>query len=69
MVISDFLMGDVGKDLENKAKEIKKNKNRFFSIAVGNYKSNNISRFFDKEWVFNPAINDISELNSMLEEI
>ena len=69
LVISDFLMGDVGKDLENKAKEIKKNKNRFFSIAVGNYKSNTISRFFDKEWVFNPAINDISELNSMLEEI
>ena len=65
LVISDFAMGDVGKELKNKIELAKKRENRFFSLIIGE-NIGQINKIFDKEWVFNSYSNTLIELDNIL---
>jgi len=64
LVISDFAMGDVGKELKNKIELAKKRENRFFSLIIGN-SVGQINKIFNKEWVFNSYSNTLIELDDI----
>ncbi|WP_434579800.1 VWA domain-containing protein [Sulfurimonas sp. NW15] len=64
LVISDFQMGSINKDLQEKIKFLKEQKNKFYSLVIGNYTTNQLD-IFDKEWLFNLNSNDIIEIDDI----
>jgi uncharacterized protein with von Willebrand factor type A (vWA) domain len=58
LVISDFVMNNLDSKTINNIKEARKNKNRFYSLVIGNYGRSNLE-YFDKVWIFNSIYGDI----------
>ena len=58
LVISDFVMNNLDSNTVNNIKEARKNKNRFYSLVIGNYGRSNLE-YFDKIWIFNSVYGDI----------
>ena len=67
VMISDFIIDSLSKDLEKKILLAKEQKNRFFSIIIGSY-NNSTKTIFDKEWIFDPHSHDILELENISKE-
>lgn len=67
LIISDFQMSDISNDLKQKIEIAKKNKNRFYSLVIGNYYSRGINKIFNKEWIYDLHKNDIVMLNEISE--
>ncbi|WP_457564341.1 VWA domain-containing protein [Caminibacter sp.] len=63
LVISDFCMEDIGNELKEQIRLLKKQKNRFYSLVIGSYHKS-INSIFDKEWIFkNNNISQIDEIS------
>ena len=62
LVISDFVMEDLGTNIRNSIKEAKKNKNRFYALIIGAYSKDSKIKDFDKTWIFNSIYGDIEIL-------
>jgi uncharacterized protein with von Willebrand factor type A (vWA) domain len=67
LIISDFQMSDISNDLKQKIEIAKKNKNRFYSLVIGDYYSRGINKIFNKEWIYDLHKNDIVMLNEISE--
>jgi len=65
LVISDFVMGNLGKKISNSIKEAKKNRNRFYALIIGAYSKNSKIQDFDKTWIFNSIYGDIEVLEDL----
>jgi len=70
LMISDFVMGTLDSELEEKIKAQQKKKCRFFSLAVTSGGNNEVISTFDKNWIYDTSSRDSSKkLVRQLEEV
>ena len=70
LMISDFVMGKLGVELEGKIKAQQEQKCRFFSLAVTSGGNNEVISTFDKNWIYDTSSKDSSKkLIRQLEEV
>ena len=66
LVVSDFMMGELDKNIKDEIKMMKAKKNRFFSLCVGsNSAIGNLENIFDGEWIYNPRDMNIAVLKTV----
>ncbi|MBC6714241.1 VWA domain-containing protein [Treponema sp. Marseille-Q3903] len=61
LMISDFVMGKLGVELEGKIKVQQEQKCRFFSLAVTSGGNNEVISTFDKNWIYDTSSKDSSK--------
>lgn len=70
LMISDFVMADLGSELEGKIKAQKEKKCRFFSLSVTGSGNNEVISVFDKNWIYDINAKDSgARLIRQLEEM
>ena len=73
LMISDFVMGALPTKLKENIKEAKNDKNKFYSLAIGNlFLESYLKDIFDDEWVFNPdnsSIHSIRKISDSMAKI
>ena len=70
LIISDFIMASLPELLYEKIAEAKANKNRFYSLSIGDiFLSKRLQEIFDNEWVYNPSNSSISSLQNIARSI
>ena len=70
LMISDFVMGSLGTELEEKIKTQQEKKCHFFSLAVTSSGNNKVISVFDKNWIYDIYAEDsAAKLVRQLEEI
>lgn len=70
LVISDFMMDSLPESLHEKISNAKKNKNRFYSLPIGDlFLSERLREIFDNEWVYNPSNSSISSIQNIVKSI
>lgn len=70
LIISDFIMSSLPELLYKKIAEAKANKNRFYSLSIGDmFLSKRLQEIFDNEWVYNPSNSSISSLQNIARSI
>jgi uncharacterized protein with von Willebrand factor type A (vWA) domain len=70
LMISDFIMPKLPTELQEKIQLIKQNKNKFYSLAIGNmFLEKTIGSIFDDEWVYNPENNSVKLIQTMADKI
>ena len=70
LIISDFMMDDLPEPLRERISEAKKNKNRFYSLSIGDlFLSERLREIFDNEWVYNPNNSSISSIQNIVSSI
>lgn len=68
LVISDFMMSSLPNQLAEKIYTAKKEKNKFYSLAIGNlFLEQRLKNIFDEEWVYNPDNSSIHSIKSMVD--
>ena len=68
LVISDFVMSSLPNQLVEKIQTAKKEKNKFYSLAVGNlFLDKRLKDIFDEEWVYNPHNSSIHSIKGMID--
>lgn len=66
LMISDFVMGSLPSDLTLKIQKAKSEKNKFYSLAIGNLFLNSyLKEVFDDEWVYNTNNSSIHSIKKM----
>lgn len=70
LIISDFIMASLPDTLYEKISNAKTNKNRFYSLSIGDlFLSERLQKFFDNEWVYNPSTSSISAIQNVASAI
>ena len=70
LIISDFMMDSLPESLPEKISNAKENKNRFFSLSIGDlFLSERLREIFDNEWVYNPSNSSISSIQNIVRSI
>ena len=70
LMISDFIMGTLDPELEEKIKAQQEKKCRFFSLAVTSNGNNEVISVFDKNWIYDINTKDSgARLIRQLEEM
>lgn len=64
LFISDFVMSEIGEDLEEVIESAQNNKTSFHSLSIGKNSNQNILDMFDNHWVYNP-----NELGNLVRNI
>ena len=63
LIISDFVMADLPKEIINDMEELRGKGNKFNSLVVDNsFMEHRLRSIFDHEWVYNPNTSSVSEL-------
>ncbi len=55
LMISDFVMGELGTELTQKIKDAKENATRFHSLVIGTSANTGVVKAFDNNWIYDPA--------------
>jgi uncharacterized protein with von Willebrand factor type A (vWA) domain len=70
LVISDFVMSSLPNQLVESIQTSKKNKNSFYSLAIGNlFLGDYLEKVFNKQWVYNPGNSSITQIRNIANEI
>lgn len=70
LMISDFCMGSLGEELEEKIKKLQEQKTRFFSLAVTSGGNDQVITAFNKNWIYDTNAKDSgAKLVRQLEEM
>ena len=70
LIISDFMMDSLPESLHEKIANAKENKNRFYSLSIGDlFLSERLREIFDNEWVYNPSNSSISSIQDIVKSI
>ena len=70
LIISDFVMNDLSSNTLSEIEKMRKQKNKFYSLSIGNFQdANKVTSIFDKEWFYDPDIQGIEELTKMKKDI
>jgi len=70
LMISDFVMGNLPKNILEKILKAKENKNNFYSLAIGNiFLNKQLKSVFDNEWVYNPYNSSVESLVNNLKSL
>lgn len=67
LMISDFVMGSLGGDLENKIAEEKQKKTGFYSLVIGASGAQNVIECFNYNWSYN--MNDANASRRLVEQL
>lgn len=66
LVISDFVLGSIGKTVEQSIAKAKQSQNKFYSLAIGDlFLHTKLKSIFDRQWVYNPQSCSIGLIQSM----
>jgi uncharacterized protein with von Willebrand factor type A (vWA) domain len=66
LLVSDFVMRTLPTELTQSIQAAQKNKNKFYSLSIGNLSSNHrITTHFDGQWIYNPATTSIKPLHAL----
>lgn len=70
LMISDFVMGHLDDALTQRISIAKENKNKFYSLAIGNiFLDKRLKAVFDNEWVYNPQNSSVHSIVDNLNSI
>lgn len=70
LIVSDFIMASLPNEIEKSINEVKKEKNKFYSLSIGNmFLEARMKALFDEEWVYNPQNTSITHIRNMVNEI
>lgn len=70
LMISDFVMGSLPTQLKENIKEAKNNKNKFYSLAIGNlFLESYLKDIFDDEWIYNPNNSSIHNIRQITDTV
>jgi len=73
LMVSDFVMGSLPSDLILKIQKAKNEKNKFYSLAIGNlFLNSDLKEVFDDKWVYNPnnsSIHSIKKIADTMQSI
>ena len=70
LVISDFIMSSLPEPLHEKILKAKANKNRFYSLSIGDlFLSERLRDVFDNQWVYNPSTSSINSIQEIASSI
>lgn len=70
LIVSDFIMPRLPEETIASIREIKKNDNKFYSLAIGSmYLETRMKAVFDGEWVYDPNNSSISEIKQIVDSI
>ncbi len=70
LVISDFIMSSLLEPLHEKILKAKANKNRFYSLSIGDlFLSERLRDVFDNQWVYNPSTSSINSIQEIASSI
>lgn len=70
LVISDFIMPSLPESLHEKVLKAKANKNRFYSLSIGElFLSTRLRDVFDNQWVYNPSNSSIRAIQKIASSI
>lgn len=58
LMVSDFVMGSLGSEIEKNIKEQQKEKTKFYSLVIGNSGNEQTIKSFDENWAYNPCSKD-----------
>ena len=66
LILSDFILDNIGNKIFKKINNAKKLGNRFYSISIGNlFMNKNLKNIFTKQWVYNPDTSNLDLLNEI----
>ena len=66
LILSDFILDNIGNKIFKKINNAKKLGNRFYSISIGNlFMNKNLKNIFTKQWVYNPNTSNLDLLNEI----
>jgi uncharacterized protein with von Willebrand factor type A (vWA) domain len=54
IMISDFVMPSIPKEIQNDINGAKENKTKFHSLVIGNSENKSVIECFDNNWIYNP---------------
>lgn len=69
LVISDFVLSDVGDDLISEMEICRAKKCKFYALAIGSFINEHGRAIFDTLWTYDPQSNSIRQLNETLFDI
>mgnify|MGYP001214882783 CR=1 FL=1 len=70
LIVSDFIMASLPKEIETSISEVKKEENKFYSLSIGNlFLESKMKALFDGEWVYNPQNTSITQIRNIVNEI
>lgn len=69
IIISDFIINSISKDLENEINKIKKNKIRLHALSIGTSQIKENTTFFDNNWVYDGSNESIDKIIKDLNDI
>ncbi|MCJ8267977.1 MAG: VWA domain-containing protein [Psychrosphaera sp.] len=70
LMISDFLMASINKNLQTQIATAKLKNNKFYSLAIGElFLENKLTSIFDNEWVYSPCNSSIHSIQTIADEI
>ena len=70
LVISDFVIPHLEEDIVEGIKKMKKKKNRFFSLSIGDFfLDRNLRDTFDQEWIYNPSSMNIEVIKKIKDNL
>ncbi len=66
LILSDFILNNIGNEILEKINNAKILGNKFFSISIGNlFMDRNLNNIFTKQWVYNPDTSNLDLLNEI----
>lgn len=70
LIISDFVMNTLSEELIERIKSMKKNGNRFYSLAICNTPLNEqMDDVFDSQWIYNADTGNVSQLKQIIDDL
>lgn len=66
LILSDFILNNIGNEILEKINKTKILGNKFYSISIGNlFMDRNLNNIFTKQWVYNPDTSNLDLLNEI----
>ena len=69
IIISDFIINSISKDLENEINKVKKNKIRLHALSIGTSQIKENTTFFDNNWVYDGSNESVNKIIKDLNDI
>ena len=69
LMISDFLMQSLDTETNEMIKTAKEEKNKFYSLAIGDFVNDELKTIFDDEWIYDPVMGSVHSIKGMVDTI
>jgi Uncharacterized protein containing a von Willebrand factor type A (vWA) domain len=69
LVLSDFVMPELPAETTRSVAKQKEAGNKFYALAIGDFRLTRLHELFDQQWVYNPQTGGIAEINNVIEHV